>query len=191
MPSDAHLCDSREQLFPICPSRKVLVASRLQGLSEGANEPGIKARDGLVKNNRLSPALISLPRTGVPEDMPLLLLRFLLLGREISVSWRTITARNIRILDNEVRKTDIILVRRSSVTLASFSLKRDSSFCSSIPQLLCCVLEQRTLEVCPRMWSLTLQHRVLVLVLTLGPSSRDSIICSTTAFHLVQQQISW
>ena len=46
MPSDAHWCDSLELLFQICPSLKVQVASRLQGLSEGVNEPCIKAREG-------------------------------------------------------------------------------------------------------------------------------------------------
>ena len=44
--SDDHWCDCQELLIPICPSRKVPVASRLQGLSEGVNVPGIKAREG-------------------------------------------------------------------------------------------------------------------------------------------------
>ena len=45
MPSDDHWCYCRERLIPICPSRKVPVDSRLQGLSEGVNVPGIKARE--------------------------------------------------------------------------------------------------------------------------------------------------
>ena len=43
MPSYDHWCYCRERLIPICPSRKVPAASRLQGQSEGVNVPGIKA----------------------------------------------------------------------------------------------------------------------------------------------------